>query len=218
VKQKQHLYIYDRREILVFILLVLMIALFTFTLGIHLGKRIGTRIAGMGIDDIRSIQTLADPVPNRQELTEQAKGANEALEETLNHELREEVNHMGIKLKTPRQVVLPAHPKTANAGATTLNAGKLKTVSAKIPHSPETARYTLQIGSFPTIEEAATYLNKFSESKTKTFLKATEIKGKGKWYRVYIGKFESKTAAEQAGETYKKDHVITSFIVSKLSD
>jgi hypothetical protein len=49
------------------------------------------------------------------------------------------------------------------------------------------------------------------------FMREAEVKGKGKWYRLYLGGYPNKNAAEQAGEKYRSQRKIASFIVSNLT-
>lgn len=118
--KNQKLFVYDRREMSLLLGLILGVSLIAFTLGVHLGKRIGSHSAPRDIGDAPTVATSPDQIPNRQELTEQSKATEQAAEESLNQALHDEVARTGIKLETPRQVQLPRQPKTAKAGATTL--------------------------------------------------------------------------------------------------
>ncbi len=47
------------------------------------------------------------------------------------------------------------------------------------------------------------------------YLHETELKGKGKWFRLYLGGYTTRPAAQHAGEQYRSHHLIPSFIVTK---
>lgn len=119
MEQKQRFFIYDRKEMGVLLLLGVMVAIFAFTLGVHLGKRVGPQGIAHSPGDAVTAPTVPDKLPNRQELTEQAKGAQQAADESLNQALHDEVARTGIKLDTPRQLALPEKTVSRNAGATT---------------------------------------------------------------------------------------------------
>ncbi len=125
--KNQKLFVYDRREMSLLLGLILGVSLIAFTLGVHLGKRIGSHSAPREIGDAPTVATSPDQIPNRQELTEQSKATEQAAEESLNQALHDEVARTGIKLETPRQVQLPRQAKTAKAGATTLPANGAST-------------------------------------------------------------------------------------------
>jgi septal ring-binding cell division protein DamX len=215
VKYKQHLFIYDRKEILILMLLILMISLFAFTLGIHLGKRVGAKTFSFRNKDAAPVQTVPDAIPNRQEFTEHGKVNQQILEDTLNQELHDEVTRAGIALEHPVQVDLPKKTLFSQGGATSLN-------SSHPTHSPATApvgrKYTLQIGSYPVLDDAKKQISEVEAAGLKPFLRETDIKGKGKWFRLYLDEFPTRKAAEEAGENYRSQHKIASFIVTPLVD
>jgi cell division septation protein DedD len=234
MEQKQRLFIYDRREVVTLVALGLMVAAFAFTLGVHLGKRV---IAHSGnnaeLTDASQIPTMQDSVPNKQELKEQSKDAQDAADQELSRSLKEEVTQSGVKLKASRQVELPTKTKSKEGGATTLNApdktdvqslqklGKTLNPEAdqKLPEktlSEPSGKYTLQVGSYPTEEEAKERVDSLREHGLNPFLRQAEVKGLGLRYRLFVGGFASREEAEKSGKQYQAQHVINSFLVSNL--
>lgn len=244
--------------------LVLVSGLFTFTLGVHYGKRVEShRPAPVLEKEASKVGTISDLTPNSFELAEQSKGEGQVLEETLNQELKKEVTQEGLHLSTPRQVVLPGKPKNHLGGETTLketgsrHLSKEKELPSLHPsddddkseesrvdvdhagshpqqlnNAPDfstlengpsrtltpSKRYTLQIGSYPTIVDAKKQIAKLNLVNLKPFWHEAKIKGKGKRYRLYVGKFSSKSSAEQAGKKYRSRHLISSFMVSQTTE
>jgi cell division protein FtsN len=265
MEQKQRLFIYDRKEMGVLLLLGVMVAIFAFTLGVHMGKAIppkpGVEHAATGHGEgHEAVGTVADKTPNRQELNEQSKGAQQAADESLDQSLKEEVAKTGIKLDQPRQIQLPDKPRSENAGATTTagneshpahitnDTAPMQAPAAHAPRAenhaaapadqheattpavaepvtlPAAARrpspagkFTLQIGSFPAIDEARDQADSLEALGMKPFLRPAEVKGK-RWYRLYVGGFENHEAAEKAGKRYVAQHMVEAFVVSKMVD
>lgn len=258
MEQKQRFFIYDRKEMGVLLLLGVMVAVFAFTLGVHLGKRVGPRVVAHGPGDAETAPTVPDKLPNRQELTEQAKGAQQAADESLNQALHDEVARTGIRLDTPRQLTLPEKTISKNGGATTggpavqhsdpvsvpvpapTHASKpVGTHSAKdaeegdeaaartapvaagdsvaLLRSAPAGRFTLQIGSYPAFEEGRDQADSLEALGLKPHMRRAEVNGKT-WYRLYVGGFNSKEAAEKAGARYVSQRMIDAFIVAKRVD
>ncbi len=231
MEPRQRLFIYDRKEMAVLVLLALTVALFAFTLGVHLGKRVGPKGMLTGANDPGLIEGVEDSVPNRAEIAEQAKGAPQAGDESLNQALHDEVSRTGIKLDRPRQVALPSETKTKTAGATTLEGLKaekaealkpsyensVNSIPAAVRQSPP-GRYTLQVGSFKTFPEARDRVETLEALAMKPVLRSVDLKTKGKWFRVYLGGYASKDEAEEAGARYKAKHMIDSFLVANRVD
>jgi len=85
---------------------------------------------------------------------------------------------------------------------------------ASLPKTSETGKYTVQIGSF-THEELAERRRKELLSKGyPAFIKKSLVAGKGIWYRVRIGTFNTRDEAKQYGKIIKtkEDSVDVVFI------
>lgn len=232
---------------IVLVFLGVMVAAFAFTLGVHLGKRVGVKVPSTATQDAAPVATVPDHVPHKQEIHEQSKNAPQAVDETLNQALHDEVGRTGIKLDSPRQIQLPAdpaaenipvgasanakdeHKKTAaqgaqgshnaSAGAGAGEDGEALLTRLEAAHRPSPeGPFTLQIGSYPTVKEAKDQVDSMEALGLKPHLRAAQVKGKGKWYRVYLGGFESKEDADKAGNRYRSQHMIETYIVSKNTE
>jgi cell division protein FtsN len=112
-------------------------------------------------------------------------------------------------MDSPRQVQLPEKPKATVATATEPTAEKIaESLAGLLP-------FTLQVGSFAELTEARTHLKAYEDAGLKPTIHGAEIKGKGKWYRIYVGEFASKEDAEKAGKDFHSKNLIHSFIVAK---
>ncbi|MCM2323985.1 MAG: SPOR domain-containing protein [Oligoflexia bacterium] len=228
MERKQRFFIYDRKEMGVLLLLGVMVAFFAFTLGVHLGKRVGPKGQNPSGFEASALPTVSDKLPNRQEIQDQTKNAQATVDESLSQALHDEVVRTGVKLDVPRQVQLPEKPRAKEAGATTpaveaplslpkAAEAKVEVLEAARRVTPA-GKFTLQIGSYPSLAEAKDQVDSMEALGLKPFLRAAEIKGKGKWYRVYLGGFVSKDEAEKAGQTHRAQHVIDSYILSKMPE
>ncbi|RJO66552.1 MAG: SPOR domain-containing protein [Myxococcales bacterium] len=62
--------------------------------------------------------------------------------------------------------------------------------------APEGKFYTLQIASLPSRDQAENFAKKYKPfDSRKPFISSAEVPGKGVWYRVKVGKFETKEQA-----------------------
>lgn len=226
---KQRLFIYDRKELVVLLLIGTLVGAFAFTLGVHLGKKSAPFKGDASAQgDVPPVGTLQDKSPNRQELNEQAKGVPQAVDESLNQALHEEVQRVGIKLATPRPVDLPNAPKVDTGGATTAEntdkshskdqaKGSTKD-SDQEAAAPHVSRYSLQVGSFPSLGEAQAIRESLEARGLAPSIRSAELPGKGTWYRVFVGSYATKDEAEQLGARYQAQKFIQSFIVTQVSE
>jgi len=217
--KKPRLFIYDRKEMGVLLLLILLIAVFAFTLGVHLGKQVG--VPATHLDEVASVTSAAtepDSVPNRQDLTEQAPGAVPAADETLAREMHKEVVATGIRLDTPRPVELPSNSKSLARTDTSAKPVHDEMSESSVPAAKRgspAGKFTLQIGSHQKLLEAKDQIEALETLGLRPFLRGVDLKTKGKWFRVYLGGYQTRDEAEKAGARFRAQQMIQSFIVAK---
>ena len=252
-RHRQRLFIYDLREMLTLFFLGIMAMAFTFTLGLHFGKRINGFPQFAKGQESPFAKSLADSIPDKEHFFVDNNGRreiHEVLEDVLTEELHEEVARSGLRLDSPQIIDLPAQPKNTNEGATTLvvndpgstraagEAAIAKAAAEAAPKSTEKTstktrgpaaqakalpnsageKYTLQIGAFHSEEEAKERIAALTNEEYQPVLRAVDLKEKGKWYRLYLGQFSTRYAAQKAGEEYHSQQLIDSFVISPWVD
>ena len=98
---KRRLFIYDRKEVGVLILLGVGVALFAFTLGVHLGKQVVPKPTE-SLGEAKPIEPLNPgevQAPNRIEVAQEVKNIPAAVDETLDQSLRDEIAKRGFVVR-----------------------------------------------------------------------------------------------------------------------
>jgi len=75
------------------------------------------------------------------------------------------------------------------------------------------ARYTLQVGSFPSLKQAQRSLRDLEKSGVEAFMSASDVPDKGKVYRVRVGKFHSADEARQFQAEFKRQRDVEAFVM-----
>ncbi|MBS1962963.1 MAG: SPOR domain-containing protein [Bdellovibrionales bacterium] len=227
--RKRRLFIYDRKEVGVLILLGVGVALFAFTLGVHLGKQVvpkAIEAAGEAkpVDPLTTAETQA---PSRVEISQEVKNVPAAVDETLDQSLRDEIAKTGMKVDKTRQLELPKNvheesskPEVGANEHATENAEpktekKVAKTEPKVAAESAGSRYTLQVGSYPSLHDAEPVLLRLNENGLRAEVREVELAGKGKWFRLFVGQFDSVKDAEKAGKSFKKERRIAEFVVVK---
>lgn len=212
-------FVWDRKEIFVLFLLAGVVALFSFTLGLHLGKRVHNGpISALPHDgapeDAPLIDTQEDQAPSRADLQGLESDTESESEEILDESLRDEVSKTGIHLDDSRQVELPKDKKAPEAAKVVGHA------AAPAPAQPvvSAGKLTLQIGSFPTAEAAAETLKSLRARSLAPELAEVEVRDVGKRFRVLVGRFEKKDQAEAAGLALQKKGWIGSYLITRFPE
>jgi cell division septation protein DedD len=115
--------------------------------------------------------------------------------------------------KPSKATTAPATPMfeatpTPSASASVPVIGAAATDSAK-----GKAHFTLQLSSFQSRAEAEAFAAKFGSEKT--YLVASEIPGKGTWYRVRVGDFASAKDAIAGKLAFEKAHGVIAYVAQR---
>ncbi len=213
--KRQHFFIYERKEMFILFALGSFIALFAFTLGVHLGKKqtLEQYASTIGTHDGKPIESQPDEVPSNIDMSEQMKNAQGAASDALSQELQNEVAETGIKLDKKVQVDLPTQKKQgAKPTEVTPVANKGVAFQQKAP----TGKFTLQVGSFSSVNEAEDRAKVLRSNGLEPFLREANIRGKGHWFRIYLGGFGSVKEAKTRGAEIVGSGKIESFVVAPM--
>ena len=79
-----------------------------------------------------------------------------------------------------------------------------------------TAAYTIQVASFKTRAGADSLLKEIKAKGYEPYVVKKFVKDKGEWHRVYVGKFQTKSQAQEFLNGFQKDYANSFIIASKL--
>jgi cell division protein FtsN len=83
--------------------------------------------------------------------------------------------------------------------------------------SSDIARYTVQVGSYPSAAEASRAINYWQKRGYDSFMSIGEIPNRGTWYRVRIGGFGNKDDAQAFLKGFKGKEKVPALIVLSTS-
>jgi DedD protein len=115
----------------------------------------------------------------------------------------------------PKPVARAEPVKPAPAPKPEATASPKKVAIASPPPGADAAkgkgRFTLQLGSFPDRAEAEAFAHRFVPQGA--YVIASEIPGKGIWYRVRVGDYVSAKDAIAAKASFEKQHSVIAYVV-----
>ncbi len=116
-------------------------------------------------------------------------------------ELLEALQKAGIEKRTEEGVDEPATDRTGSLEKELVFTG---------PH------FVIQVGSYPTKRDAERHIRRLqSQSLEPRILPSIESKN-GRWFRVALGKYESRSSALKTARSYKQEGLIKDFFVRKV--
>jgi len=182
----------DRTHIVWLTLGVVLILGMTFALGYVVGQR-SERITLAMTNDAEPLERLEAETERHRELTfysDLAKKEKAAKAKATAEEKRE-----------PEPAVKPIVQKPApepKPAAVVPAAQKTEARVALDSGPSRSGDYTIQVSSFQTMEEAKAYASSLERKGFRPFIIAAEIRKKGTWYRVRLGRFLDESTAQAA--------------------
>lgn len=195
MEENNKVLVFEKKELILISLLVVVLIVASFTIGVKMGKRISIDASGITEADKKEVQ-LKSTVEEDAEKT-LSSDAQLTDEEKLKKLMDESKNQLTEELQKFSSEEKPA----------------ATTESAPVA-SPMTGKYTIQLGSYNTIEEAKQFAEGFTVRGYNPIINEVKIEGKGTWYRVSLGAFDTVEASKKYIREEKslfsgQDHVIT---------
>lgn len=225
MEDKSKLFVFDKKEVLLIFVFILVIASTAFTVGVRMGMKWQLENQGITKADIDTVklksqnEEYADKLLNEKANTEKdiKEEANKRLKEeieragkgTTNLELKQEVK---IKEETDTEEITDSKPDTGNL-IDSYNITDDKTTA--VEDTPKEAvedinqqdgdvqlannlkgKYTVQVGAYKTLDEAKSFASGFEVRGYSPIINEVKIPNKGTWYRVSVGAFGTRNEAK----------------------
>ena len=78
---------------------------------------------------------------------------------------------------------------------------------------PSTDHFTVQLASFKDLTSAKKFASRFRGLKHKATIREVELSGKGRWYRVQVGKLASREEATALANHLAKKYELNAFVI-----
>lgn len=200
--EKTNLYIFEKKEVFLIFIFMVLIALTSFMLGVKLGRSYALEEQGISPEDRETIDILS----GREEEVETVLGegrerGSEEIQEEMHRELEERIaEELGETDSETRAQETPPSPEPK-----------------AVPSSPSRqGKYTVQLGSYRSRNEAQEFADGFKIKGHEPIIEQVEIQGRGQWFRVSLGVFDSvRNAREYIAKERElfmgQDHIIGRF-------
>jgi cell division protein FtsN len=196
MEENNKVIVFEKKEIILILIFMVVLLITTFTLGISLGKKISFDQAGIKTEDVKAVE-LKSTSEEDVEAT-MSQDAQVSDEEKLKKLMDESKTRLGDELEKFSTEDKPATAQGVGAA----------------PQSSSAGKYTIQLGSYSTVEEAKQFAEGFTVRGYSPIINEVKIQGKGNWYRVSLGLFNSVEDAKAYIKTENslfsgQDHIIT---------
>lgn len=205
--EKSKLFVFDKKEVILLFLFILLSTVLSFTLGVKIGSDYSFEKSGYTSDD-RSTADNFELKSEAEESTEAVISKHEKAEdkekvlEKTEKALEEEFNRLDVQLSNddqPVEVKRDEAPKIDNSMAKVAeNTVQDKPMNVATDNSLNDVdpsnyigKYTIQLGSYPNVDEAQKFADGFKIRGYQPIINEVNLGQKGIWYRVSLGVFEN---------------------------
>ncbi len=245
MSDKPSLYVVEKKEVVILVVLFVLVTVLSFTMGVRYGESVGKKAAQdftaaereHGDAEEKAVGGTLGQAPAGHS-SEPAGHAAEHKEHAAPAAHGEPVKHEEPTKSTSSPEVAAAPGAASNARANDsadknadeflLNAlkevgveppgGKTRD-NAKLPSEPKKATsgsYVIQVGSHPTRAEAESQVRQLKNKNIQAEILTPFKDRQGEWHRVVLGSYKTKRDAEKEASALKGKGMILSFFVWRL--
>lgn len=209
--EKTKLYVFSKREVALIFLFMFLIALTSFVFGVKVGKSYSYGQAGLDPQDRQRVELLSGQEEAVNQVVDESKESTQAapemkgpdmddLNKKLEQHIKDETSGQGRPKKTEEVAPIETEaPEFTNQMVEPAPGVEIPAASGSSAAGDDqySGKYTIQLGSHRSIEEAQAFAEGFRVRGYNPIVNEVEIPGRGVWYRVSLGAFDSITDAKE---------------------
>lgn len=226
MEDQNKLFVFEKKEVFLIFLFIILIAVISFTLGVRIGKQLSLKSDDYSSEDVKSIELksideeqvekVIDTGASSFEKSVSSKTKNEEglnVNSEMENRLKEEMAKLAKEeIIINKDEVTETVPKVEN----TVESEK-EEVKGKGEDSNEfSGKYTIQLFSHQSQGTAQEFADGFISKGYDVIINEVIIPGKGKWYRVSIGIFDDVNKAKDYLENEKNLFQSKNYIIQQI--
>lgn len=235
MNEKPSLYVVERKEVIILVVLFVLVTVLSFTMGVRYGESVGKKSAKLEASAEQEYhQTEAESQGGSLGVAVKEQAAKEEHAEAKTPEASAAEGSHAPKTEEAKHAETEGAPKELkdavdkNSDEFLLNALKEAGVeapgakapgNAKLPEEPKRVKagsYVIQVGSHPTRSEAENQVRLLKAKRLDAEILAPFKDRQGEWHRVVLGSYKTKREAEREAKNLKAKGAIVSFFVWRL--
>ena len=205
--KKTKLYVFAKKEVFLIFVFMILIACTSFTFGIKVGKKYAYEEHGIIPEDQKKIELLSLEEEKARDIFEEESNPNrdvkeDAVHARLEEEIKKQIDEAdsdgeGTEMKTEGS---SAKEKISNSNSPSkekireILAAESREVLDKV--TPKKG-HTIQLAAYRSKKEAEEFAQGFVVRGYTPLIREVEISGKGTWFRVVLGEFNTVDEAKE---------------------
>ena len=210
MEDNSKLFVFDKKEVVLIFVFMVVIAVTAFTLGVRIGKQLSLKEDGYTKSDVESIdlksvdEEYVDQVVDKQApvdfedaLNNQEPPKAESAAE-VEARLREEMEKLAAGKTEPVQPKAPAEAKATESVVESPASEEIKSADDLYsPNQEVKGKFTIQLYANQSKAAAQDFADAFIVKGYDVIINEAIIPGKGTWYRVSVGAFDTIEEAKE---------------------
>ncbi len=222
MEENNKLFVFEKKEVILIFLFIALISIISFTLGVRLGKQLSLKHDQFNSEDVSKINLKSVEEESVEKVVEDSTG--NGFEESMDQEKRampSKSDPMELRLKEemeklanedvevmPSQVDREMSPRDVEPS--------VETARQDDSQSPYQGKYTIQIFADQSHARAQEFADGFIVKGYDVVINEVVIPGKGKWYRVGVGIFDTINQAKEYLDKEKGTFQTKNYIIRQL--
>ena len=218
MNDKSNFYVFEKKEVLLVILFVILVSVTSFLFGLKIGSSYSFEATGntqtekdlLG-SETKPVEFISKEEEMVKELVKEEKDTekniNQEIQDSLKSKIMNEFSDQNKKFldqskntETPtKQEEAPKEYESQVKEETVTNTPEIDATvrEAALKNDSFSGKYTIQLGSYRTISEAKEFAEGFKVLGYSPVINEVEIQGRGNWFRVSLGVFENLAGAKE---------------------
>ena len=225
MEDKNKLFVFEKKEVILIFLFIILIAVISFTLGVRIGKQLSLKSDSFSPQDIKSIDLKSIEEEQVEKLVNKDSSKNTFEKSVSNAEAKEENSidtDMETRLKEEmaklanEKIVIDKSNDTNENREVEQELTPANSNEATSTNNEFSGKYTIQLFSHQSQATAQEFADGFISKGYDVIINEVVIPGKGKWYRVSIGIFDDVNKAKDYLENEKNLFQNTNYIIQQI--
>jgi septal ring-binding cell division protein DamX len=226
MEDQNKLFVFEKKEVILIFLFIILIAVISFTLGVRIGKQLSLKSDSFTPQDVKSIDLKSIEEEQVEKLVNNDSSKNSfedsvskaeigvgSVDSDMEARLKEEM----AKLANEKIVIEKnnSNNEKSSTGANELE-GLDNLAEPSSGQNEFSGKYTIQLFSHQSQETAQEFADGFISKGYDVIINEVIIPGKGKWYRVSIGIFDDVNKAKDYLENEKNLFQSKNYIIQQI--
>lgn len=218
--KNSHVFELDNKQMVLVFAGLIVICLLVFSAGVMVGSKVAKdKILAMPEkDDLRvriKAPSLLEEQKNKNEASSPKK-IEDVIEKALSEEQKVNNTARTASSSPPEKTSMPTGRKKSSPPSVSLK--KEGKADKTVPQPPrEKEAWFIQVASFQSVDDANRRAKELKDGGYKVLVAKADIPGKGTWFRVRIGPFDSVDTAKSLAFKVEKKEKTSTFVTKGLS-